>query len=77
MVGILTVMLYLFLKPGLEFVVIFIIGVFLPLVILTVMMWRSSARHTYRIVSAWLKVLMPVGMLTLLLAREKLPLDSF
>ncbi|NIP43397.1 MAG: hypothetical protein GWO28_11975 [candidate division Zixibacteria bacterium] len=77
MVGILAVMLYLFLKPGLEFVVIFIIGVFLPLVILTVMMWRSSAQIAYRTVSAWLKVLMPVGMLTLLLAREKLPLDSF
>jgi len=76
-VGILAALLYLFLKPGLEFLVIFIIGVFLPLVILTVMMWRRSAQNAYRMISAWLKVLMPVGMLTLLLAREKLPLDSF
>ncbi|MBD3219138.1 MAG: hypothetical protein GF310_12760 [candidate division Zixibacteria bacterium] len=76
-VAILAVMIYIFLKPGLEFMVIFIIGVFLPVVILIFIMWKRPSHNTYKMISAWLKVLMPVGMLTLLLARQKLPLDSF
>jgi 4-hydroxybenzoate polyprenyltransferase len=76
-VAILAVMIYIFLKPGLEFMVIFLIGVFLPVVILIFIMWKRPNQKTYEMISAWLKVLMPVGMLTLLLARQKLPLDSF
>jgi geranylgeranylglycerol-phosphate geranylgeranyltransferase len=76
MVGILGILICLFLKPGLEFMVTFLIGIIMPVIVLVVIIWRRSDKNTYKTISAWLKILMPMGMLTLLLARQKLPLDS-
>jgi len=64
-----AVLLYVFLKPGSLFVVIFILGIFVPATAVLVLLWKSDTQNEYRKISAVLKALMPVGLAALLAAR--------
>ena len=58
-----------FLKLGIVFSVSFLFGVCLPLIVLLLRLWNNDSNKSYHFISIALKVLMPVGLAVLLLAR--------
>lgn len=63
------IFMILFLKLEIIFCVSFLIGIVIPLIVLMVMFWNKSTAKSYQTISRALKILMPIGLATLLLAR--------
>ena len=58
-----------FLKLRIVFCVSFLFGVVIPLIVLACRFWNNDSNKSYHFISIALKILMPIGLLTLLLAR--------
>jgi len=63
------ILIYFFLKPGVIFIVTFIFGLIVPIIVLLVFLWRNDSQDNYKLLSAILKLLMPVGLIVLGIAR--------
>jgi geranylgeranylglycerol-phosphate geranylgeranyltransferase len=61
--------IYNFLKPGLLFIVLFILGIVVPVLMLLFVLWRRDSHKSYRLISMCLKVIMPIGLLVLLTTK--------
>jgi len=61
--------IYNFLKPGLLFIVLFLLGIVVPVSVILFVLWRKDSRESYRLISMCLKIIMPVGLLVLLSTR--------
>jgi geranylgeranylglycerol-phosphate geranylgeranyltransferase len=69
MILIVAVMVAIFLKPGVLFSVLFIIGVIGPVVLISIRFWKASKSDEYRRVAFYLKLVMPAGLLIIMSAR--------
>ncbi len=63
------ILIYFFLKPGLIFIVTFIFGIIVPIMAVLMLLWRNDAQVSYKLLSGILKLLMPVGLIVLGVAR--------
>jgi geranylgeranylglycerol-phosphate geranylgeranyltransferase len=63
------ILIYFFLKPGIIYVVTFIFGIIVPILVILTLLWRNDSRDGYRVLSAILKLLMPIGLIVLAVAR--------
>jgi geranylgeranylglycerol-phosphate geranylgeranyltransferase len=59
----------IFLKPRLLFQVIFLFGIMIPLLVIAIWLWPAHQSREYGRIAAFMKILMPVGLLALLSAR--------
>jgi len=57
------------LKPEIAFSVSFLFGILIPLIVLLVRFWNNATVKSYQYISTALKIMMPIGLATLLLAR--------
>jgi len=64
-----VVLMIQILKLEIAFSVSFLFGIMIPLIVLLVRFWNNATVKSYQYISTALKILMPIGLATLLLAR--------
>jgi len=64
-----VVLMVQILKLEIVFSVSFLFGIIIPLIALLFKFWNNATIKSYQNISTALKILMPIGLVTLLLAR--------